>query len=115
MDQMGLGETVPERRAPVTDGVKELREVIARAKERRRLGEGTLLFLDEISRWSKSQQDALLPYVEDGTVVLIGATTENPGFELNRALRSRLKVEHVHRLSDDDLSELADRGLATVG
>jgi putative ATPase len=95
----------------VTDGVKDLREVIARAKDRRRMGEGTLLFLDEISRWSKSQQDALLPYVENGTVVLIGATTENPGFELNRALRSRLKVELVRGLTDDDLSALADRAL----
>jgi putative ATPase len=96
----------------VTDGVKDLREVIARAKDRRRIGEGTLLFLDEISRWSKSQQDALLPYVENGTVVLIGATTENPGFELNRALRSRLKIEMVRALTDDDLSALADRALA---
>jgi putative ATPase len=100
-----------EQMNAVTDGVKDLREIIARAKDRRRVGEGTLLFLDEISRWSKSQQDALLPYVENGTVVLIGATTENPGFELNRALRSRLKVEHVRALSEADLSELADRAL----
>jgi putative ATPase len=96
----------------VTDGVKDLREVIERAKGRRGLGEGTLLFLDEISRWSKAQQDALLPHVENGTVVLIGATTENPGFELNRALRSRLKVEHVRRLTDADVAELVDRALA---
>lgn len=101
-----------EQMNAVTDGVKDLREIIARAKERRRVGEGTLLFLDEISRWSKSQQDALLPYVENGTVVLIGATTENPGFELNRALRSRLKVEHVRALDEDDLSLVADRALA---
>ena len=90
---------------------KDLREVIVRAKDRRRIGEGTLLFLDEISRWSKAQQDALLPYVESGMVVLIGATTENPGFELKRALRSRLKIEMVRALSDDDLSELIDRGI----
>jgi putative ATPase len=96
----------------VTDGVKDLREVVARAKDRRRMGEGTLLFVDEVARWSKSQQDALLPYVENGTVVLIGATTENPGFELNRALRSRLKIELVRALDDDDLSELVDRALA---
>lgn len=95
----------------VTDGVKDLREVVARAKDRRRLGEGTLLFVDEVARWSKSQQDALLPYVENGTVVLIGATTENPGFELNRALRSRLKIELVRALDDGDLSELIDRAL----
>jgi putative ATPase len=101
-----------EQMNAVTDGVKDLREVIARATDRRRMGEGTLLFLDEISRWSKSQQDALLPYVENGTVVLIGATTENPGFELNRPLRSRLKIEMVRRIEDEDLVELADRALA---
>jgi putative ATPase len=95
----------------VTDGVKDLREVVARAKDRRRMGEGTLLFVDEVARWSKSQQDALLPYVENGTVVLIGATTENPGFELNRALRSRLKIELVRALDENDLSELIDRAL----
>jgi putative ATPase len=95
----------------VTDGVKDLREVVARAKDRRRLGEGTLLFVDEVSRWSKSQQDALLPYVENGTVILIGATTENPGFELNRALRSRLKIEMVRALNDDDLGEVITRAL----
>ncbi len=95
----------------VTDGVKDLREVTARARERRRVGEGTLLFLDEISRWSKSQQEALYPFVENGTIVLIGATTENPGFELNRALRSRLKIETVRALTDEDLSGLVDRAL----
>ena len=103
-----------EQMNAVTDGVKELREVIARAKGRRDLGEGTLLFLDEISRWSKSQQDALLPYVENATVVLIGATTENPGFELNRPLRSRLKIELVRSLDDADLVELAERALRDV-
>lgn len=95
----------------VTDGVKDLREVVARAKDRRRLGEGTLLFVDEVARWSKSQQDALLPYVENGTIVMIGATTENPGFELNRALRSRLKIELVRALDEADLSALIDRTL----
>jgi putative ATPase len=96
----------------VTDGVKDLREVIGRAKQRRAVGEGTLLFVDEISRWSRSQQEALYPQVEDGTVILIGATTENPGFELNRPLRSRLKIELVRKLDDDELSELADRALS---
>jgi len=96
----------------VTDGVKDLREVVARAKQRRSTGEGTLLFLDEVSRWSKSQQEALYPHLENGTVVLIGATTENPGFELNRALRSRLKIETVRALTDENLAELMDRALA---
>lgn len=96
----------------VTDGVKELREVVARSKQRRSVGEGSLVFVDEVSRWSKSQQDALLPYVENATIVLIGATTENPGFELNRALRSRLKIEHVRSLTVVDLGELIDRALA---
>jgi putative ATPase len=101
-----------EQMNAVTDGVKDLREVVARAKDRRNIGEGTLLFIDEISRWNKSQQDALLPFVENGTVVLIGATTENPGFELNRPLRSRLKVELVRALSDEDLGVLIDRALS---
>jgi putative ATPase len=64
----------------VTDGIADLRKVITRAKERRGHGQATLFFIDEIARWSKSQQDALLPHVEDGTVTLIGATTENPYF-----------------------------------
>jgi putative ATPase len=96
----------------VTDGIKELRAVIARAQGRRELGGQTLLFIDEIARWNKAQQDALLPYVEDGTVVLVGSTTENPGFELNRALVSRLQVHVVLPLSDEDLTELAQRALA---
>ena len=79
----------------VTDGIKELRAVIARAEQRRATGGRTLLFIDEIARWNKAQQDALLPYVENGTVVLVGSTTENPGFELNRALVSRLQVHVV--------------------
>jgi putative ATPase len=96
----------------VTDGIKELRAVIERAESRRATGQRTLLFIDEIARWNKSQQDALLPYVENGTVLLVGATTENPGFELNRALVSRVQVHIVLALSDDDLSELADRALS---
>jgi putative ATPase len=96
----------------VTDGIKELRAVIERAASRRATGQRTLLFIDEIARWNKSQQDALLPYVEDGTVLLVGATTENPGFELNRALVSRVQIHIVAPLSDADLSELADRALS---
>jgi putative ATPase len=95
----------------VTDGIKELRAVIAAAEKRRDVGGRTLLFIDEIARWNKAQQDALLPYVENGTVVLVGSTTENPGFELNRALVSRLQVHVVLPLQDEDLAELAHRAL----
>jgi putative ATPase len=95
----------------VTDGIKELRAVIARAEQTRGMGGRTLLFIDEIARWNKSQQDALLPYVENGTVVLVGSTTENPGFELNRALVSRLQVHIVRPLAPEDLAELARRAL----
>ncbi len=96
----------------VTDGIKELRAVITRAQQRRAVGARTLLFIDEIARWNKAQQDALLPYVENGTVVLVGSTTENPGFELNRALVSRLQVHVVRPLRDEDLDELARRALS---
>jgi putative ATPase len=96
----------------VTDGIKELRAVITRAEQRQGIGARTLLFIDEIARWNKAQQDALLPYVENGTVVLVGSTTENPGFELNRALVSRLQVHVVLPLGDEDLTELAARALA---
>ena len=98
----------------VTDGIKELRAVISRAEQRRGMGGRTLLFIDEIARWNKAQQDALLPYVENGTVVLVGSTTENPGFELNRALVSRLQVHVVLPLHDEDLAELARRALTDV-
>ncbi|HQJ83928.1 MAG TPA: AAA family ATPase, partial [Candidatus Paceibacterota bacterium] len=76
----------------VTSGVAELRAVIKEAAARLKEGKRTILFIDEIHRWSKSQQDALLPHVEDGTVTLIGATTENPSFEVNSALLSRCRV-----------------------
>jgi putative ATPase len=96
----------------VTDGIKELRAVITRAEQRRGVGGRTLLFIDEIARWNKAQQDALLPYVENGTVVLVGSTTENPGFELNRALVSRLQVHVVLPLQDEDLAELGRRAFS---
>jgi putative ATPase len=96
----------------VTDGIKELRAVIGRAEQRRGMGGRTLLFIDEIARWNKAQQDALLPYVENGTVVLVGSTTENPGFELNRSLVSRLQVHVVLPLGEEDLTKLARRALA---
>ena len=105
-------EAEVEQLNAVTDGIKELRAVITRAEQRRAIGGRTLLFIDEIARWNKAQQDALLPYVENGTVVLVGSTTENPGFELNRALVSRVQVHVVLPLQDEDLAELARRALS---
>jgi len=101
-----------ERLSAVNAGIKDLREVIARATERRKRGERTLLFVDEIHRWNKSQQDALLPHVEAGTIVLIGATTENPGHEINHALASRLKIYRLEALSDEAMCQLVDRALS---
>ncbi|MBE2320124.1 replication-associated recombination protein A [Solirubrobacter sp. CPCC 204708] len=96
----------------VTDGIADLRKIVARATERRAMGQMTILFIDEIARWSKSQQDALLPHVENGTITLLGATTEHPGHEIVRALRSRLKIYPLTPLSDDDLREVIERALA---
>ncbi|HXJ23780.1 MAG TPA: replication-associated recombination protein A [Polyangia bacterium] len=96
----------------VMAGVKDLREAIAEAATRRdQQGERTVLFVDEIHRFNKAQQDALLPHVEAGTVVLIGATTENPSFEVNAALLSRTKVVRLQSLSQDDVRVLIDRAL----
>ncbi|WP_427838717.1 replication-associated recombination protein A [Actinobacillus pleuropneumoniae] len=81
-----------ERLSAVTSGVKEIREAIERAKLNRQTGRRTLLFVDEVHRFNKSQQDAFLPHIEDGTIIFIGATTENPSFELNNALLSRAKI-----------------------
>ncbi|MDY3051841.1 MAG: replication-associated recombination protein A [Ndongobacter sp.] len=101
-----------EKISAVTSGVKEIREVIANAEERLGYeGERTILFIDEIHRFNKSQQDALLPYVENGTVILIGATTENPFFEVNKALISRCQIFELHSLADEELSALIDRAL----
>jgi len=97
----------------VMSGVADLRAVIARAREWiDRGGRATVLFVDEIHRFNKSQQDALLPQVEDGTLTLIGATTENPYFEVNSALLSRLRVFRLEPLSDDELGQLVDRAIA---
>jgi len=93
----------------VFSGVAELRKVFDRARERRGAGEGTLLFVDEIHRFNRAQQDAFLPVVEDGTVILVGATTENPSFELNAALLSRAQVLVLNRLDDAALEELLAR------
>jgi putative ATPase len=96
----------------VTDGVADLRRVIDEARRRRQLGQRTVLLVDEVHRWSKAQQDALLPYVEDGTVILIGATTENPYFDVIAPLRSRLRIFHLEPLSDEDVAGLVRRALA---
>ena len=97
----------------VLSGVKDVREAIDRATERRKLyGKRTILFVDEVHRWNKAQQDALLPWVENGTVVLIGATTENPFFEVNRALVSRSRIFQLKALEATDLMEAARRALA---
>ena len=93
----------------VFSGVADLRKVFERARSRRATGLGTLLFVDEIHRFNKAQQDAMLPFVEDGTVVLVGATTENPSFEVNSALISRCQVLVLERLSLDALDELLQR------
>ena len=95
-----------ESLSAVFSGVSDLRKVFEAASNRRKIGKGTLLFVDEIHRFNRAQQDAFLPYVEDGTVVLVGATTENPSFELNGALLSRCKVFVLNRLSDESLEKL---------
>jgi len=82
----------------VTSGIKDLRAIIERAEQSKRLAQKTILFIDEIHRWNKSQQDALLPHVEKGTITLIGATTENPSFEVRSALLSRCRVFVLHKL-----------------
>ena len=93
----------------VFSGVADLRKVFDEAKKRRMAGQGTLLFVDEIHRFNRAQQDGFLPYVEDGTVILVGATTENPSFELNNALLSRCKVFVLNRLDNSALSQLIER------
>jgi putative ATPase len=96
----------------VSAGVADLRKVVAEAQHRRALGKRTVLFIDEIHRFNKAQQDAVLPYVESGVVTLIGATTENPSFEVNSALLSRSRVFVLHALSDEEVGALIDRALS---
>ena len=96
----------------VSAGVADLRAVVADAQRARTLGKRTVLFVDEIHRFNKAQQDAILPYVEDGTVTLIGATTENPSFEVNSALLSRTRVFVLEALSDEEVGLLVRRALA---
>ena len=99
----------------VFSGVAELRKVFERATARRAGGKGTLLFIDEIHRFNRAQQDGFLPYVEDGTVTLIGATTENPSFEINAALLSRAQVFVLNRLDEQALEELLSRAETIEG
>ncbi|WP_099826593.1 replication-associated recombination protein A [Oceaniglobus indicus] len=96
-------------------GVPDLRKVFEAAKLRRTTGRGTLLFVDEIHRFNKAQQDSFLPHMEDGTILLVGATTENPSFELNAALLSRAQVLVLERLSLDDLDLMAQRAERELG
>jgi putative ATPase len=97
----------------VLGGVKEIREIVADAKARRRLHrKRTILFVDEIHRFTRAQQDAFLPHVEDGTITLIGATTENPSFEVNAALLSRCRVATLRGLTDEEVGAVLDRAVA---
>lgn len=95
----------------VTSGIKEIKEVMNRAEMSRRVGMRTVLFVDEIHRFNKAQQDAFLPYVERGSIILIGATTENPSFEINAALLSRCRVFVLKALGEDDLVKLLENAL----
>ncbi|MBI3506289.1 MAG: replication-associated recombination protein A [Proteobacteria bacterium] len=111
-DAVGL-EFVPL--SAVFSGVADLRKAFAEAAERRAMGKGTLLFVDEIHRFNRGQQDGFLPYVEDGTVTLVGATTENPSFEINAALLSRCQVLVLKRLDETTLVGLLDKAEAAEG
>ena len=104
-----------EALSAVTAGVADLRRVVAQARERRQLGRPSVLFVDEIHRFNKAQQDAILPHVEDGIVTLIGATTENPSFEVNSALLSRSRVFRLGALTQEDLRAIVEHGLQEVG
>ena len=98
----------------VLSGVKEIRDAIAQARQYKAQGRDTVLFVDEVHRFNKSQQDAFLPYVEDGTLIFVGATTENPSFELNNALLSRSRVYKLRALEQADIERVLARGLAAL-
>lgn len=98
----------------VMSGVKEIREAVQEAQQHRSYGRKTVLFIDEVHRFNKSQQDAFLPYVEDGTFIFVGATTENPSFELNNALLSRAQVLVLKKLTADQLKQLLNKTLARL-
>lgn len=101
-----------ERISAVTSGVKEIREAIERAKLNRQAGRRTLLFVDEVHRFNKSQQDAFLPHIEDGTIIFIGATTENPSFELNNALLSRARIYILKPLQSAEIEQVLQAAIA---
>ena len=104
-----------EQISAIFTGVADLKKVFDAARGRRETGQGTLLFVDEIHRFNRAQQDSFLPVMEDGTITLVGATTENPSFELNGALLSRAQVLVLRRLDDDDLETLLQRAEAHYG
>ena len=104
-----------EQLSAIHSGVQDLRKVFDAARTRRRDGVGTVLFVDEVHRFNRAQQDSFLPVMEDGTIVLIGATTENPSFELNSALLSRASVLTLNRLEADTLDVLLGRADALEG
>ena len=104
-----------EQISAIFSGVSELKKLFEQARQRREMGQGTVLFVDEIHRFNKSQQDAFLPVIEDGTIILIGATTENPSFELNSALLSRCQVMVLKRLDDEALEKLLCRAEGDAG
>ena len=113
-----LADAVGMRFEPVSavfTGVADLKKIFAAARDHARLGQRTLLFVDEIHRFNRSQQDGFLPYVEDGTITLVGATTENPSFELNAALLSRAQVLILRRLDAEALGHLLERAEALTG
>src|SRR6476469_1896061 len=99
----------------IFSGVQDLKKVFEEARARREMGQGTLLFVDEIHRFNRAQQDSFLPVMEDGTIVLVGATTENPSFELNAALLSRARVLTFKAHDRDSLAELLDRAEKVEG
>ncbi len=105
------GQADVERISAVTSGVKEIREAIERARQNRHAGRRTILFVDEVHRFNKSQQDAFLPHIEDGTITFIGATTENPSFELNSALLSRARVYLLKSLTSEDIESVLDQAM----
>ena len=105
------GQADVERISAVTSGIKEIREAIERARQNRDAGRRTILFVDEVHRFNKSQQDAFLPHIEDGTITFIGATTENPSFELNSALLSRARVYLLKALTAEDIGQVLDQAM----
>lgn len=111
----GVGQLHFQAMSAIFSGVADLRKAFEQARQRREAGQATLLFVDEIHRFNRAQQDGFLPYVEDGTIILVGATTENPSFELNGALLSRLQVLVLKRLDEAALATLLTRAETELG